>query len=746
MPQITAASYNIGNPQLSGWISNFNNNNPSQPPPPTSQIKAVFLLELSAGVVQSIDLCIQKTLNYYWNTYPQEFTRYPVVDTAGTLENNIKYLNYYYNLGVRYFIGFSYSNILAGVLDWFNFHSDAIGMTIYGNANSLSIAKNIYRFSPVNTNSINPITNQINNADIVYYIYEENALVSEEMLETLKNMSTIKSLKTYPGNSSTINVTDLQQFLKNSTSDSIIIVLLSNYRSSYINLYSNGLVFNGNQYDISCTQPPVIPPGIALVYLTNKYNVINFQGTDTSIIWRNGYHTLGDTNYSTSTLDVLNVLNQFINNESIENVNSHYGTVEFDPETKDTIYYDVLLQEFNGEKFINSYIYTVDPYLGTYTANFVNNTPVSSDIIPISPNKPFIGKTIALLDLGYSNPLDNLTKVSLYYYWYQDTTLPNFPIIDITGFTSSQLANLLTSYYNKGYRIFLGPNFGYLLNTPDILNWFSLYTDTFCLSLYSAVSIPNVPKNVYSFFASDNDTITLLLSKILQSEKIYLIYTYDEEVGIIVNNILKQVCSAAGKPYKSFPINNPADLSNNTLTVPNMLNFFGIDPSNNPVTTKDAIIILTNTDLQNYLNLYNDVSMNQIVAPQYDTTGNNNNILIPTNGTVLNKNFYSVIEAYPNTSCLWNENNQYLTNKYVNNNNTISYQLLNSLKMIQYILKGKDFKLLGSHSGCFQFGTNNKIKFVSRLFKQYQSENNTFINYQIIFNDPLLGAFSGFFV
>ena len=44
-------------------------------------------------------------------------------------------------------------------------------------------------------------------------------------------------------------------------------------------MYSNGLIFNGQQYDISCTQAPVIPSGLGLVYLTNKYNVINFKGT-----------------------------------------------------------------------------------------------------------------------------------------------------------------------------------------------------------------------------------------------------------------------------------------------------------------------------------------------------------------------------------------------------------------------------------------------------------------------------------
>ena len=66
--------------------------------------------------------------------------------------------------------------------------------------------------------------------------------------------------------------------------------------------------------------------------------------------------------------------------------------------------------------------------------------------------------------------------------------------------------------------------------------------------------------------------------------------------------------------------------------------------------------------------------------------------------------------------------------------------------MIQYFLAGKDIKLLGSHSGPLQFGADNVIKFPSYLIKQFQFTANKFINYELTFQDPLLGNFTSFFV
>jgi hypothetical protein len=322
---------------------------------------------------------------------------------------------------------------------------------------------------------------------------------------------------------------------------------------------------------------------------------------------------------------------------------------------------------------------------------------------------------------------------------YKDNSLPKFPITDISGYTPSQLVDLLDTYYTQGYRLFLGPNFGDVLATTPILTWFSTHPDTVCISLFSGIDIPNIPLNIYRLSPLASEIISLLITKINESEKIYFIYDFGTPIGTYVNFVLQSYSTTIGKPYKSFAINSTPG----NLTVTNMLDFFGIDPSNNPVTINDVNIILSNSNLQNYLNLYSDVSMNLIVCPQYIASGQVDPI-IPSQGTVLNENLYSLDITYPSTSYLWNENSLYLTEKY--SSNTDSLQLLNALKIMQYILAGKDIKLLGSHLGTLEFNSNNNtIKYPSVLTQQYQSTPNKFVNFEINFKDPLLGTFTADF-
>ena len=61
--------------------------------PKPGKMKTVFLLELSAGAVKPTDTTLKNTIEYYWNTYPQEFISCPIVDTKGSLDLNISFLN-----------------------------------------------------------------------------------------------------------------------------------------------------------------------------------------------------------------------------------------------------------------------------------------------------------------------------------------------------------------------------------------------------------------------------------------------------------------------------------------------------------------------------------------------------------------------------------------------------------------------------------------------------------------------------
>jgi hypothetical protein len=120
-------------------------------------------------------------------------------------------------------------------------------------------------------------------------------------------------------------------------------------------------------------------------------------------------------------------------------------------------------------------------------------------------------------------------------------------------------------------------------------------------------------------------------------------------------------------------------------------------------------------------------------------------MLLPSRLSTESPNRYSTTDSSSGTSNLWNETREYLTNKY--NTPTISFGTPNALKMIEYILAGKDIKLLGSHTGVLQFKQLSRtLSYLSALLTQYQKSTNTFNNYSIDFTDPLLGTFTATFL
>lgn len=707
--------------------------------PKPGKMKAVFLLELTAGFTEN-DLSVNNTLNYYWNTYPQEFIKCPIVDTQGSSSITLQLLDEYYGYGFRNFVGFSRSTILNDVLSWFNTHYDATGISTTSTAASLNVPKNIFRMTANDHYLVDSISSNLV-GKTVNYIYESSEYAATDLISYIQNISGITACNLYPIQ----NNTDLNalSFFNSGHSGEVMVCYLITNRQYYLDLFVNTtavLTYSNTQYDILGIATPVITNSTPLI---NNYNTTSFKGIETSILWRNGYYSLTSSDFSIVTPNILNLLNQLSNNLIVDNINSHFGPLIFNPSTKDINYFSFLIENYNGTTFVNSNLYIKDPYLGEYTADFITNTPVSTAIIPVSQNKQFYGKALGLFNLGYISQLDNVIYQSLYYYWYSDSSLPKFPTVDITDLTSLQVADLLTSYYNQGYRLFLGPNYGFTLATTDVLNWFSSHPDTICINLLSGVTIPNCPLNIYRLTSQAENIISLLISKLQASQKIYFIYDNGDPVGISVNYILQSFCTSTSKPYKSFAI----DSTHSNLTVTNMLDFFGIgssDPDNTPVTSNDTNVILSNSNLQNYLNLYTDVSMNQVLCPQYIASGQVDPT-VPTEGTILNNNLYLLDLTYPSTSYLWNKNRLFLTDKY--SSNTDSVQLLNALKMMKYILAGKDIKLLGSHSGTLQFDpATNNIMFPSVLIQQYQSTPNTFVNYEINFTDPLLGIFTASFI
>ncbi len=744
MPQVTTSSFNLGYPPFANWINNFDDNHASRPVSPRprpGKMKTVFLLELTAGDVQSIDVVLQNTIKYFWNTYPQEFTKCPIVDTKGTIETNLSLLTTYYNAGFRRFVGFTNSNILTGVLEWFNMHPEAIGCTIFGVSTELSIPKNVYRFLPNNSYRLTTITDQITVARRVYYIYQDGLLVSEDILNLLNDLS-LDDLRTYPATSSNLTESDLETFLSGSNSNDIIITLLSTLRNEYINLYSGALTFLGQQYDVAANQLPIIPAGIASDKLSNTYNAVTFKGVNTSILWRNGYNALGQSNYNATALNVLNFLNDYANNDLIDNINSHYGSLQFDPVTKDSLYPSILLQTFISGVFEDTYLYVEDPYLGTYTATLTGVSQTPSEIIPISANVPFSGKAIALLELSnVAYVYDQIIRDSIYYCWYKDSSLPKFPIIDTQAVTD--ITPLLDQYYAEGYRVFLG------MSTPIVLqnskNWFASHPDTIGISQIGAGAIDNVPSNVFRIQVSDSSIIGMFATTVLTPAAPYGIYYVYTESSITAQSIKALLQYLYGAQVYTQAIND--------TTYP--LDYTTLNPFFTGIQANSVVVTFL-TSNQSYADVFNDPLMNSVPAKQYLTNISTVPIITNMNAqNALDMKLFDLTETFPNTSNLWNEVRLYLTNKY--GVDTTSFETINSLKMVQYILAGKDTKLLGSHSGVLQFNPAappsnpppappRLLTYPSALLTQYQKTQNAFVNYSITFVDPYLGNFTASFV
>ncbi len=336
--------------------------------------KTIALLELTGGLIVN-DIVVKNTLEFYWDNYPNEFKRFPIINTKGDVENTINLLDNLYENGYRYFYGFSRSSMLESVLDWFNNHPDAIGFSSTSFTPELAIPKKIFRMSPVFTSYFDPIRTQLKNANAVFFLYTlgESGPESEKAyLESLLEEGEINALYTYgvtPENLTVENVNNFFQSNNISTNDIVLFNIFD--RKSYIDLYNNGLTCPAQQYDIVSFQPAIIT-GEAANQLKDKYNAILFAGTNSSILWREGYNKLGVDKYSVVTLNVLNILNNLVTDQNIENINSHSGILQFDPVTRDIIYPSFIVEKFNGINYQSIYLYVEDPLLGNYVANFIN--------------------------------------------------------------------------------------------------------------------------------------------------------------------------------------------------------------------------------------------------------------------------------------------------------------------------------------------------------------------------------------
>jgi hypothetical protein len=344
---------------------------PSSYPVPT-ELKAMALLEFDFD----FDNTIRESIYYFWSKYV-ELPKFPILNTEGSASITVKYLDKYYKEGYRIFLGFNRSTMLSNVLYWFDNHPDAVGISLQSTANSLNIEKqNVYRLAPDDSNIYQLLLPIINITPKVYYIYSENELACIDFLTLLQTNPNTQVIP-YPVRTDLSNCTvaDFQNLFSSATSADIVISYLFN-QQPYFDLYNAGLTFDGNQYDISSQNAPLII-GTAKTILNNKLYLIKNIYPNTSSLWRENadYLTIqnGTPSSSGTLINGLKMIQYIQERKNINTLGSHLGILEFNSVTRDLLYpsYLTLIYQETEDSFVKSSIVFNDPLLGKFQATFV---------------------------------------------------------------------------------------------------------------------------------------------------------------------------------------------------------------------------------------------------------------------------------------------------------------------------------------------------------------------------------------
>lgn len=338
--------------------------------------KAVALLELKSGAVDS-DTNVLKTISYYW-CKNNIFNNFSIVNTTSSsiltsedIKNQtLNLLNEYYNKGYRIFLGFSRSTLLDSILQWFDNHPMAIGISLSSSSTSLSKPKNIYRLQPTDEKCIKSINDILQTSNYIYYVYSIDELASNEVFDYLKNTYGESKIKPFAVNSNGSNLTtvNLSNFFVNyQPEDNVIVYLfIGDQRQKYVNLFNNfdGLNISMNQYDIVLSGIPTI--NSSNTTLNGFYNLLLQNSMTRSYLYDDGSQYL-ENSFSSQALNGLEIITTLINNDDISKINSYNGVLEFDV-NRDLIYSSFQIVSYTiNNQFENNNIITEDPLYGKLT-------------------------------------------------------------------------------------------------------------------------------------------------------------------------------------------------------------------------------------------------------------------------------------------------------------------------------------------------------------------------------------------
>ena len=363
----------------------------------SKKLKTVGLLELTGSVsFDDEDKALKQTFEYYWKNakkFGLDFEEFPIYDTKGDVKTNLKLLNRFYKKGYRIFIGFPRSSILAKVMDWFKQHPDAVGISATSTARSLAVKKNIYRMTPIEEGIRISLEKDISNDSSIriYYLYEKDDVFSIDYLNSFKKNPSISSKLIVCEFSNTITSNELDIHLKDSTPNDRIINGLVGI--DFLDLFKvPNYTIKPYIYDNIGSKHPEFDATQA-TNLTGKYSYFSYKGVNTSYLWRKGSEYLQSKNkiFSPLGLDILQVNHSLCNKQNPNYLVGHSGVLQFDPVTKDRLYYSVTREDFKNSQWIVSSLIFNDPTYNEFVSTpVINNSCICTKIFkPVKCN----GKT-----------------------------------------------------------------------------------------------------------------------------------------------------------------------------------------------------------------------------------------------------------------------------------------------------------------------------------------------------------------
>lgn len=331
--------------------------------------KVVALLELTGDGVTYEDKMVKHTLDFL---YELNGFRVDIVDTESDKVKTLYFLDKYYDLGYRTFIGFSNSSVLQYVMPWFHNHrNDTIGISLTSTAISLNIEnKNVIRLSSSDNLGVyfmNKFISMNKNYKQIYFVLSGDELVSNDIHQLLKDTIVDKNIilksikiKNFRDDSETANnINQLTSFFSNiKETESIIIPLILNTqeREIYLSLISNNIFKNKPIPDHLDTlgDEPMFSMANSDRF-KNKYYFISVSNS-LSLINREMKQLLGVENWSLNAYDAYNISRISSENRDkqkllslVDHLMSHSGILE--------------LNSFNDKKYS---IYTIVQWSGTY--------------------------------------------------------------------------------------------------------------------------------------------------------------------------------------------------------------------------------------------------------------------------------------------------------------------------------------------------------------------------------------------